>query len=113
MSWSGCARTWTGSATTTDTAAAGASRVHDILRSQDIPRGQDIPRVEDILRVQDILEQEIIRKAVALLSGPGGLPGFLRRRQLGTRLGGRGLPLDVGVSSDIPAAIRRAVIERD
>jgi len=64
-------------------------------------------------RVQDILEQEIIRKAIALLSGPGGLASFLRRRQVGTRLGGRSLPLDVGVSTDIPAAIRRAVIERD
>ncbi|HEX5303014.1 MAG TPA: DUF222 domain-containing protein [Streptosporangiaceae bacterium] len=67
----------------------------------------------DAARVQDILEQEIIRKAVALLSGPGGLAGFLRRRQLGSRLAGRSLPLDVGVSSDIPAALRRAVIERD
>ncbi len=48
-----------------------------------------------------------------LVSGPGGLAGFLRRRQLGARLGGPSLPLDVGVSSDIPAAIRRAVILRD
>jgi hypothetical protein len=70
-------------------------------------------RLHDILRVQDILEQEIIRKAIVLLSGPGGLASFLRRRQLGSRLGGRSLPLDVGISSDIPAAIRRAVIERD
>ncbi|HET9971070.1 MAG TPA: DUF222 domain-containing protein [Streptosporangiaceae bacterium] len=85
----------------TASTAAGASRVHDILHGR------------DILRVQDILEQEIIRKAVALLSGPGGLAGFLRRQQLGSRLAGRSLPLDVGVSSDIPAAIRRAVIERD
>ena len=45
--------------------------------------------------------------------GPGGLAGFLRRRQLGARLGGPSLPLDVGVSTDIPAAIRRAVILRD
>jgi hypothetical protein len=67
----------------------------------------------DAARVQEILEQEIIGKAVALLSGPGGLASFLRRRQLGTRLGGRSLPLDVGISTDIPAAIRRAVIERD
>ena len=37
----------------------------------------------------------------------------MRRRQLGARLGGPSLPLDVGVSSDIPAAIRRAVILRD
>jgi 5-methylcytosine-specific restriction endonuclease McrA len=67
----------------------------------------------DAARVQEILEQEIIGKAVALLSGPGGLASFLRRRQLGSRLAGHSLPLDVGVSSDIPAAIRRAVIERD
>ena len=50
---------------------------------------------------------------VDLLSGPGGLASFLRRRQLGTRLGGPSLPLDVGVSADIPAAVRRAVILRD
>jgi 5-methylcytosine-specific restriction endonuclease McrA len=77
------------------------------------PVGPDAARVQDIPRVQDILEQEIIGKAVALVSGPGGLASFLRRRQLGSRLAGRSLPLDVGVSTDIPAAIRRAVIERD
>jgi hypothetical protein len=48
-----------------------------------------------------------------LLSGPAGLASFLRRRQLGARLGGPSLPLDVGVSRAIPAAIRRAVILRD
>jgi hypothetical protein len=63
--------------------------------------------------VRDILEQEIIRRAVALVSGPGGLASFLRRGQLGTRLASPSLPLDVGMSTDIPAAIRRAVIERD
>jgi Domain of unknown function (DUF222) len=61
----------------------------------------------------DALVQAIIGRAVALLSGPGGLAGFLRRRQLGARLGGPSLPLDVGVASDIPTAIRRAVILRD
>ena len=64
-------------------------------------------------RAREALEQAIIGKAVDLLSGPGGLAGFLRRRQLGARLGGPSLPLDVGVSSDIPTAIRRAVILRD
>src|SRR6266446_1858955 len=59
------------------------------------------------------VEQAVIGKAVDLLSGPGGLASFLRRRQLGARLGGPSLPLDVGVSADIPAAIRRAVILRD
>ena len=67
----------------------------------------------DTSRARDALEQAIIGKAVGLLSGPGGLASFLRRRQLGARLGGPSLPLDVGVSSDIPAAIRRAVILRD
>ncbi|HEX5300096.1 MAG TPA: DUF222 domain-containing protein [Streptosporangiaceae bacterium] len=71
------------------------------------------PASPDSTCVQNIVEQEIIGKAVALLSGPGGLASFLRRRQLGSRLAGHSLPLDVGVSSDIPAAIRRAVIERD
>ena len=64
-------------------------------------------------RAREALEQAIIGKAVGLVSGPGGLASFLRRRQLGARLGGPSLPLDVGVSSDIPAAIRRAVILRD
>ena len=64
-------------------------------------------------RSEDALVQAVIGKAVELLSGPGGLASFLRRRQLGARLGGPSLPLDVGVSRDIPAAIRRVVILRD
>ncbi|HEX2823664.1 MAG TPA: DUF222 domain-containing protein [Streptosporangiaceae bacterium] len=39
-------------------------------------------------RGRDALEQEIIRRAVALMSGPGGLASFLRRRELGGRLPG-------------------------
>jgi hypothetical protein len=54
-----------------------------------------------------------VNPAIDLLSGPGGLASFLRRRRLGAPLGGPSLPLDVGVSADIPAAIRRAVILRD
>jgi hypothetical protein len=46
---------------------------------------------------EEALEQAIIGKAVDLLSGPGGLASFLRRQQLGARLGGPSLPLDVGV----------------
>ncbi len=48
-----------------------------------------------------------------LLSGPGGLARFLRRRQLGARLGGPSLPLDIGFSQSIPAGIRNAVTLRD
>jgi hypothetical protein len=65
------------------------------------------------LMLREVLEQQVIGAAVALVSGPGGLASFLRRRQFGDRLAGPSLPLDVGFSRDIPAAIRRAVIERD
>ena len=55
----------------------------------------------------------VIGKAVDLLSGPGGLASFLRRRQLGVRLGGPSLPLDIGYAETIPAGIRNAVVLRD
>jgi len=59
------------------------------------------------------IEQAVIGKAVDLLSGPGGLASFLRRRQLGARLSGPSLPLDIGYSETIPAGIRNAVTLRD
>ena len=62
---------------------------------------------------REALERAIIGKAVELLSGPGGLASFLRRRQLGARLAGPSLPLDIGYSETIPAGIRNAVILRD
>jgi hypothetical protein len=61
----------------------------------------------------EMLRHAIIGKAVDLVSGPGGLASFLRTRLLDTRLAGPSLPLDVGHSAEIPAAIRRAVILRD
>ena len=64
-------------------------------------------------RAWEALERAIIGKAVDLLSGPGGLASFLRRRQLGARLGGPSQPLDIGYSETIPAGIRTAVIQRD
>ena len=67
----------------------------------------------DTTRAWEAVEQAIIGKAVDLLSGPGGLASFLRRRQLGARLGGPSLPLDIGYSETIPASIRNAVILRD
>ncbi len=62
---------------------------------------------------REMLERAIIAKAVDLVSGPGGLASFLRTHQLGARLAGPSLPLDIGHSAEIPAAIRRAVILRD
>jgi hypothetical protein len=64
-------------------------------------------------RSGDALEQAIVGKAAALLSGPGGLASFLRRKLLGARLGGPSLPLDIGYSDTIPASIRNAVKLRD
>jgi hypothetical protein len=64
-------------------------------------------------RSRQALEQAIVGKAAALLSGPGGLASFLRRRQLGARLAGPSLPLDIGYSDTVPASIRRAVRLRD
>jgi len=81
----------------------------DRLRGDGTPGEQDGPGPS----LREVLEQQVIGAAVALLAGPGGLASFLRRRQLGARLAGPSLPLDVGVSAGIPAAIRRAVIERD
>ena len=62
---------------------------------------------------RDAIQQAIIGKAADLLSGPGGLASFLRTRQLGARLAGPSLPLDIGYADTIPAAIRHAVILRD
>src|SRR5579863_5879819 len=62
---------------------------------------------------REAVRQAIIGKAADLLSGPGGLASFLRTRQLGARLAGPSLSLDIGYSTSIPAAIRHAVILRD
>ena len=59
------------------------------------------------------IEQAVIGKAVDLVSGSGGLASVLRRRQLGARLAGPSLPLDIGYSETVPAGIRAAVMLRD
>jgi hypothetical protein len=64
-------------------------------------------------RSREALEQAIVGQAAALLSGPGGLASFLRRRQLGVRFSGPSLPLDIGYSDTVPASIRNAVRLRD
>jgi len=78
----------------------------------DTDEGQDAP-APDTASAWEALERATIGKAVGLLSGPGGLAGFLRRRQLGARLGGPSLPLDIGYAETIPAGIRNAVTLRD
>jgi len=74
--------------------------------------GQGAPG-PDTTQAWEALERAVIGKAVDLLSGPGGLASFLRRRQLGARLGGPSLPLDIGYAGTVPAGIRSAVILRD
>ena len=62
---------------------------------------------------REAIRQAIIGKVADLLSGPGGLASFLRTGQLGARLAGPSLPLDIGYADTIPAGIRNAVILRD
>jgi hypothetical protein len=77
-----------------------------------LPADDISPRSSAVLS-QEALQRAIIGKAIDLLSGPGGLASFLRRQQFDARLAGPSVPLDVGVSTDIPAGIRGAVILRD
>ena len=87
----------------------------DKLRRHGTPDsdGTDTGSPADTSRAWEAIEQAVIGKAVDLLSGPGGLASFLRRRQLGVRLGGPSLPLDIGYAETVPAGIRNAVILRD
>ena len=75
--------------------------------------GEQPAPAPDTTRAWEALEQAVIGTAVDLLSGPGGLASFLRRRQLGARLAGPSLPLDIGYAETVPAGIRNAVILRD
>jgi hypothetical protein len=77
------------------------------------PAASPLPGGPDHYALLEAIRQAIIGKAVDVVSGPGGLASFLRRRQLGARLGGPSLPLDIGHSATIPAAIRTAVTLRD
>ena len=88
--------------------AAGSAGCPDAAGNADLP-GPRPPTPQAL----EMLRHAIIGKAIDLVSGPGGLARFLRTRQLGARLSGPSLPLDVGHSAEIPAAIRRAVILRD
>src|SRR5690348_4030754 len=81
----------------------------DRLRRDGEPR----PGTPDTTAAWGAIEQAVIGKAVDLLSGPGGLASFLRRRQLGVRLSGPSLPLDIGYAETVPAGIRNAVLLRD
>jgi hypothetical protein len=64
----------------------------------DGPGGADAGPRPPTERGREALEQAIIGKAIDLLSGPGGLASFLRRRLLGAKLAGPSLPLDVGMA---------------
>ena len=56
----------------------------------------------------------ILRQAVALLSGPGGLASWLRTGTLPPPAASVSLPLDVGTVTDlVPPHLRRAITTRD
>ena len=102
MTWSGCAWNWTGSATAPHRQRQRGQVDGDRQTTAARRRGAQGTPGPDTARAWEALEQAIIGKAVELLSGPGGLASFLRRRQLGARLGGPSLPLDIGYSRDDP-----------
>ncbi len=62
---------------------------------------------------REALELAVLGKAVDLLSGPGGLASFIRQRQLGGRLDGISVPLDLGITRTIPGPLRNLVRHRD
>jgi hypothetical protein len=82
---------------------------HAAARPGDPPTG--LAQLSGMSR--EAIQRAIIGKAADLLSGPGGLASFLRTRQMGARLAGPSLPLDIGYSTTIPPGIRNAVILRD
>jgi hypothetical protein len=105
--------TGTGTPETGGEADGGRDRAAPTSQDADMGPGPgpgDRPPVSP--RAREALEKAIIGKAIDLLSGPGGLASFLRTGLLEPRLAGPSLPLDIGTSRDIPAAIRRAVILR-
>jgi hypothetical protein len=59
------------------------------------------------------LRYGMVRLAVDLVSGPGGVAAVLRRGLLEKPWNTPSLPLDIGFSNSIPAHIRRAVLLRD
>ncbi len=59
------------------------------------------------------LRYAIARLAIDFVSGPHGLAAVLRTRLLEPPYSTPSLPLDVGYSDSIPAAVRRAVLLRD
>jgi HNH endonuclease len=77
------------------------------------PQAPQAAQIGPASPAREALERAIIGTAVDLLSGPGGLASFLRTQELGARLAGPSLPLDVGYSKNIPAGIRNAVLWRD
>jgi hypothetical protein len=70
-------------------------------------------RAAHAARIQDLMEQ-VIGKAVDILSGEPGLAAHLWRNLMGqVGLGGPSLPLDVGDTDHIPWWLRRAVHTRN
>ena len=59
------------------------------------------------------LRYALAKLAVDLVSGPAGVASILRRGLLEHPWNTPSLPLDIGYSESIPAAIRRAVLWRD
>ncbi len=63
---------------------------------------------------RDQLRADLLRWAIAVVSGPDGLASRLRTTLLDGPLAGPSLPLDVGTAGcDVPTHLRRALVARD
>ena len=78
------------------------------------PRRHRRRQQERLERSKAAAREVILRQAVALLSGPGGLASWLRTGQLPAPAGSVSLPLDVGTVTElVPPHLRRAITARD
>jgi hypothetical protein len=94
-------------------AIGGPGRLTHLCPEQ--PGSPDRPGSPEASRLgADYARELILRNAVALLSGPGGLASRLRTGRLSGPAASISLPLDVGAAAEtIPAHLRRAVTLRD
>jgi Domain of unknown function (DUF222) len=90
-----------------------AMLLHGTPATEDQPGDADATRTRTE-RSERAAKRMILKAAADLLSGPGGLAGYLRTRLTPGTVASVSLPLDVGaVTETIPVHLRRAVAARD
>jgi hypothetical protein len=92
----------------------GDHELQDADDAADLDQAAWRAREARIERNKAAAREILLRHAIALLSGPGGLASWLRTGTLPEPAGSVSLPLDVGkVTELVPPHLRRAIITRD